>query len=280
MKNSIPANLFCFFAALALLSAVPRFAQKITVQLQPVERSVIEQRLRAVGGNNLKREQTLKNLFQEVGCRDDRLTEQPIKHWPVPNLICTQLGTTDSLIIIGGHMDFVARGKGVVDDWSGASLLASLFESLHVKPPKHTFIFIGFASEEDGLVGSKSYVKQLTPEQASKIRAMVNLECLGLTPTKVWAHHADPKLLQGIASVAAAIHSPIQAVNVENVGDDDADSFRSREIPTITIHSVTQETFPVLHSGRDDFSAIHLDDYYESYRLVDAFLAYLDEALD
>ena len=44
----------------------------------------------------------------------------------------------------------------------------------------------------------------------------------------------------------------------------------------ITIHSITQETYPILHSGRDSVKAIHPDDYYTAYRVIALYLAYLD----
>ena len=51
-------------------------------------------------------------------------------------------------------------------------------------------------------------------------------------------------------------------------------------MPAICIHSVTTETFPILHSPRDHLDAIHLDDYYDTYLLMRAYLAYLDQVLD
>jgi hypothetical protein len=57
----------------------------------------------------------------------------------------------------------------------------------------------------------------------------------------------------------------------------DSDSFQDSRIPAICIHSVTTATWPILHSPRDQFSAIRLDDYYDTYLLVRAYLAYLDE---
>jgi hypothetical protein len=51
-------------------------------------------------------------------------------------------------------------------------------------------------------------------------------------------------------------------------------------VPALAIHSLTQETFPILHTRRDQINAIHLDDYYDTYLLLRAYLAYLDQALD
>ena len=180
---------------------------------------------------------------------------------------------------MGAHFDHVETGQGVVDNWSGASLLPSLFESLQAEPHRHTFVFIGFTDEEKGLVGSEQYVKQLTPWERSKIRAMVNLDSLGLSSTKVWLSRADKGLAQALNNVAHSMKLPLAAVNVDQVGLSDSESFSKRDIPSLTIHSVTQETYPILHSSQDTLAAIHMDDYYATYRLVAAYLSYLDQKL-
>ena len=60
------------------------------------------------------------------------------------------------------------------------------------------------------------------------------------------------------------------------MGDDDSHPFLSAKIPVLTIHSLTQQTFGILHTGRDQLSAIHPDDYYAAYRLAATYLAFLD----
>ena len=71
-----------------------------------------------------------------------------------------------------------------MDDWSGTSLLPSLYTALKEQKRRHTYVFVAFASEERGLVGSAYFVKKLSAEQKSSLRAFVNLECLGLTRSK------------------------------------------------------------------------------------------------
>lgn len=181
------------------------------------------------------------------------------------------------MIIVGAHFDHADEGMGAADDWSGASLLPSLYQALRDRPRKHTFVFIGFTDEEKGLVGSNLYVKHLTEEQRSAVKAVVNLECLGLTPTKVWASVANPKLLNDLRTVATSINVKLNGVNVERVGNDDTQAFRDRKVPVITLHSVTQETWSLLHSRRDNLAAINLDYLYESYRVVGVYLAYIDQ---
>jgi Zn-dependent M28 family amino/carboxypeptidase len=182
--------------------------------------------------------------------------------------------------VVGAHTDHVKNaGDGVVDDWSGASLLPSLLYGLRAHPRRHTFVFVGFTAEEDGLLGSAYYADHLTPEQRTRIAAMVNLDSLGLAPTEVWESHADQALLDALWSVAAASKLPVSARNLENLGTADSESFAHYHIPRITLHSVREETWPILHSSRDRLEAINMNDYYDSYCLIVRYLAYLDGVL-
>jgi putative aminopeptidase FrvX len=256
------------FAA-ALLSA-SSLAETLEVDL--VVEGLLKDRLESGAVGPRLRQAAIRKLFNDAGCS---VEEQPIDK-NSGNVICTLPGQTSSTIVVGGHFDFANHGSGIVDDWSGASLLPSLYQSLRNRPRQHTYIFIAFAGEERGLVGSSRYVKKLTAEQKALVRAFVNLECLGLAPVKVWTHRSTPALVARLSEVARAVDIIPEGVNVEKVGDDDTHPFLSVKIPVISIHSVTQETFPILHSERDQVGAIHLDDYYKTYRLTAYYLAYLD----
>ena len=269
----------CFFPLLLFIAVLTAPAGAQRISYHRVEQGTVEQRLKTAPAKNPEREPELHQLFEGAGCAGEALTEAAVKGAKSPNLICTLRGESDSIIVVGAHFDKVAAGEGVVDNWSGASLLPSLFESLQGEPRRHTFIFIGFTDEEKGLVGSEAYAKRLTREERSKIRAMVNMDSLGLSPTKVWLSHADKKLAEALNQVAFTMKLPLTYVNVEQVGSSDSESFAKRKIPSLTIHSVTQETFPILHSAKDQLSAIHLDDYYATYRLIAVYLAYLDQTL-
>ncbi len=52
--------------------------------------------------------------------------------------------------------------------------------------------------------------------------------------------------------------------------------FKDKKIPVISIHSLAQETFPILHSRDDNLSAVHENVYYTSYKLIAFYLALLD----
>ena len=86
-------------------------------------------------------------------------------------------------------------------------------------------------------------------------------------------------LVQRFIEIANAMRIPVRGVNVDSVGDDDTHPFLSKKLPVITIHSVTQEKWEILHSQRDNLSAIDATNYYDAYRLVAFYLNYLDTRL-
>jgi len=245
-----------------------------------VSKETIEVRLRAAPGRNEDRKPAIESMFDEAGCKDGDLTEQPVKHEKAPNIICRLRGSAASTIIVGAHFDKVGHGGGVVDNWSGASLLPSLFQSLQSQTLKHTFMFVAFTAEESGLAGSEYYAAHLSPVEISQTRAMVNLDTLALGPTEVWLTHSDRKLAGALYAMAKSMKLPMGIVNADQVGDDDSHSFLRRKIPTLMVHSVTKQTLHILHSNDDNLEAVKFEDYYDSYRLLAAYLAWIDILLD
>lgn len=253
-------------------------AQTTKIDFHPVEKELLLARMRDVPEKNSDRQKKAKALFLAAGCGAE-VTEQKVKSTDYSNVICRLRGETDEVIIVGAHFDKVPRGSGAIDNWSGASMLSSLYQSLVGAPRRHTFVFVAFCEEEHGLVGSDFYASHMVKEDIERTEAMVNLDTLGLSPTKVWVHRADKNLVAALASVAYSLKLPVSEVDVERVGSADSESFASKRIPRITIHSLTQETFPILHSNRDTLQQLQPGEYYDTYRLLSGYLAYLDVTL-
>lgn len=269
------------FGAVLLPLAITSAASE-TLRLYAVTRETVEARLNEYGGTNRVREATLKRLFVDAGC-GEHLSEQRVTWSEPPNVICVHPGSSDRVIIVGAHFDRVSRSAGVADNWSGASLLPSLYHSIAQEPRQHTYIFVGFTAEELGLLGSHFYARHMTREQIAATDAMVNMDTLGLAPTEVWTHRSDKSLTRALAYVAQLIKSPISGLNFEQAGySTDSESFAARKIPSITVHSLTQksEDAGILHTSKDKLSAMNLDNYYETYRLMALYLLFLDHYFD
>ena len=265
-----------FWALLFCLPAGTAFGQQLKFSL--MDKPVILERIRESLPKNQQREEKIKEIFAGAGC-GPAMTEQPVKHVSTPNVICPLPGETDDEIIVGAHYDKVSSGTGTIDNWSGAALLPSLYEGLASIKRHHTFVFIAFTGEEEELLGSDFFVHHMSQDEVARTRAMINMDTLGLSFTKVWVHRADKDLWHALLQVSASMKLPVGEVDVETVGSTDSESFAGKHIPRITIHSLTQETLRVLHSPADNLQALHPDDYYDTYRLIQAYLAYLDQVL-
>jgi Peptidase family M28 len=272
-----------FSSSSSLLAQAPA---QIHFRLQT--RAAIESHLKSFSDNNGEREALIRKWFAESGCDAANLSEQGLDRKLPPNVICVLPGETQEAIVVGAHTDKVdSYGDGVVDNWTGAVLLPALFFTLSPStssrpsaPPRHhTFIFIGFSGEEKGLVGSRYYADHLANAQRTRIEAMVNFDSLGLGPTQVWGSHADKVLLDALAVTAQASKFPLTVMNPENGATADSESFARYHIPRITLHSVTEQTWSILHSPSDKMAAVKMNDYYDSYQLIAEYLAYLDDTL-
>jgi aminopeptidase-like protein len=265
---------------LALLLCPAALLSDVKVKLLGVKPEVVQERVRGYQGNDTQREATLKGFFEAAGCNGEQLTEQSVKGLKQHNLICTLPGDTDSVILLGAHYDHVDAGDGVIDNWSGASLLPSFYEALKTTKRRYTLIFAAFAGEEKGLVGSRFYVKNMTAESLHKVRAMICIDTLGLGPTEAWVSISDKELVGRLAVLAHAINMPISRVDVDGVGMSDEEPFLAKKIPVVMVHTITPATLSVLHTPRDSYKQLKFDDYYTSYRLLSAYLNYLDQTLD
>lgn len=101
------------------------------------------------------------------------------------NIIGLKKGNNDDFIIIGGHHDHLGEDKesnlfypGANDNASGLATLLYLAEKFNNIPLNCNLLFIAFAAEEKGFLGSKYFVENL-PVKKENIRAMINLDVIG-----------------------------------------------------------------------------------------------------
>lgn len=259
--------------------ACPLLAQGVKIQFEPVGVDVVKARLERNPATNGERAAALHKLFEEAGCTGAMLADQAVDGARQPNVVCTTSGGTSSTIVVGAHIDFNEAGRGMVENWSGASLLPSLFEALRQTPRKHKFVFVGFADREKGRRGSIFYLKNLGPEKG-QIKAMIDVEALGLAPTKVQMDNGDKGLSQKMASIAKSLGFSIGGADNNLVGDSDGRTFYGAKIPALSVHSLSGLTARVPNTDQDNSTAVHMNNYYESYKLIAAYLAYLDESLN
>ncbi len=258
-----------------LACAAPAGAQ-VPAEYQRLDREVILKRLHTVVRGDQARLAKLKELFERAGCRGEQLTEQPVPELELPNLVCRLPGEAGGIIVVGAHYGAHPAGDGAVDNWSGAALLPSLYQSLRGRSRRHTFLFVGFAGGEPKHRGSKTFARSLRKRD---IRAMINLESIGMVRPLAWDYSNERRLARYLNRVSRTSMLPVDVMPPEKLGKTDAQAFARRGIPALTIHSVSPSNYMIRRDERDIVEAIRENEYYETYALAAAYLAYLDANL-
>ncbi len=92
----------------------------------------------------------------------------------------TRRGDPRHVVVAGAHLDSVPAGPGINDDGSGSAWQLELAEQLSKlrAKPKHKIRFLWFGGEEDGLVGSQYYAKQLSDTEVNRIDVMIDTDMI------------------------------------------------------------------------------------------------------
>lgn len=120
-----------------------------------------------------------------IGDRDDVTVElYEHKSWKQPSLIGTIKGTSDEIVVIGGHLDSISgwfggdnRAPGADDNASGTATVTEIFRILATSgfKPTRTIQFMGYAAEEVGLKGSNEIAKSYKTS-GKKVVAVLQLD--------------------------------------------------------------------------------------------------------
>ena len=139
----------------------------------------------------------------------------------------------------------------------------SLRGPCRIRAPKHTFILVAFTGEALRY-GSMFYVEQLSKDQLSKIEVMINLDSLGLGPTKVSASESDPRLVRELGVLANAMKLSLEDIDLDRFEESDERSFIRENVCTVTLHRVTPQTARGLNYTGDHPPLVRFRDYYDT----------------
>lgn len=267
-----------------LIASLPLSAGQDHPALRVVPDAELLLELQSAPNDNPERVTRLVELYRQAGAVDDDIARAPVAARrptdpPLDNVIVTKKGETDRLIVVGGHLDKVRPGGGIIDDWSGACMAANLYQAIRDVPTRHTFQFVGFAYEEQGLLGSRAMVVALGEEPEEKVRAMVNLECLGVGGPFLWTNGSNNSMEALAHQVADRVGLPLVDHEIKGVGADSI-PFDRAGIPSLTFDGLPTDKFALIHSDNDRYENVDPDVYVTTYRLVTHYLLELDRAPD
>lgn len=162
----------------------------------------------------------------------------------------------DEYIIMGAHLDHVGSQAGKIffpganDNASGSAALlqiARAFSSLKEKP-KRSIIFVFFASEEQGLNGSKFFADNM-PFSKEKVKAMINMDCVGYGDSIQVGGGESAPTLWNIAKQIDSENDKLLVTKTWKGGGADAEPFFLKGIKTL--YFVTTNSYKHLHMLTD-----------------------------
>jgi hypothetical protein len=172
------------------------------------------------------------------------------------NVVMMLPGTSasDEYIIIGAHYDHLGMGGpgsssrvpdtiaihyGADDNASGVALMTELAERLaeNSEPFSRSILFVAFAGEEMGLLGSKHFVDNMGIDP-SAVNLMINLDMVGRMKEGNGLQIAGVGTAAGLRDTVLA-YSDTSAVRLsftsEGYGPSDHSSFYGKNIPVLSV---------------------------------------------
>ncbi len=173
----------------------------------------------------------------------------------LPNVVALLPGTDpvlkDDVVVVGAHLDHLGtRGRGSMlgkvgqgqvhpgadDNASGTAVVMEIARTLKAQKPKRSVLFLHFAGEEEGLLGSAHWVRQPTVP-LPRVRFMVNFDMVGrmdeAKPTLQMGGLGAPKTALARARTFAPTGVALGEDLGVAVGGSDHMSFSTAKIPTL-----------------------------------------------
>jgi hypothetical protein len=93
------------------------------------------------------------------------------------NIFAETIGGDESnTIMLGAHLDSVRAGPGINDDGSGSTLVLELFKALQSYDVKNKIRVAWWGAEEEGMIGSRFYTRNLTSPNINNILVYLNFD--------------------------------------------------------------------------------------------------------
>ncbi len=203
------------------------------------------------------------------------------------NVVARRAGTGPAprrAVLVTAHLDSInlegsanAPAPGADDDGSGSAGVIEIARALKDVASVHDLVFIHFGGEEQGLFGSKHFVRSLSASQRSRVLAVVNMDMIGalntVAPTVLLEGRVvSQPLLDGLADAA----SRYTGLNVEtsvNAANSDHVPFLDKGIPAVLTIEGADSTSEEIHTSRDTLDRINFDLALEILRMNTAFVA-------
>ncbi len=193
----------------------------------------------------------------------------------VYNTVAELKGTEkpEEVVLIGGHLDSWDLGTGATDNGTGTMAVleaARALKAVGVKP-KRTIRFVLFSGEEEGLHGSKQYVKAHEGEM-DKISAVL-VHDMGTGKVTSIGLQGRYDLRETMDLVVAPFGRTIKMdeISLRNMGGTDHLSFLPKGVPAFAVVQDPAEYRKTHHTESDTFDKVYPDEVNQGAKVLAAW---------
>lgn len=210
------------------------------------------------------------------------IENQLVPEYPVSNVIGYVEGkeVIDTFIVITAHYDHLGMignntmFRGANDNASGVAMMLSLAKhySQPANQPKYTIVFIGFAGEEAGLLGSQKLAAD-SVMTLGRIKFLVNLDMVGTGDEGITVVNATehPVQFETLQKINAEKEYLVQIKSRGKAANSDHYPFTERGVPGFFIY--TMGGIKAYHDIYDLPQTLPLTEFEDLHSLLRDFIA-------
>lgn len=183
----------------------------------------------------------------------------------------------DSFVVITAHYDHLgmmgkrAMFRGANDNASGSAMLLDMARHFKAHPAKYSVVFISFAAEEAGLLGSR-FFSEYPLIDLTKIKVLINLDLMGsgLDGIAIVNGKAFPGWMKLLDEINLKDHL-VKRIKIRgNAPDSDHYWFVKKGVPAFFIYSLGEIT--AYHDVFDTPKVVTFSRYNEMFKLITQFI--------
>ncbi len=179
----------------------------------------------------------------------------------------------DEVVIIGGHIDSWDLGTGATDNGTGITAVmeaARALKAVGVKP-RRTIRFVLWSGEEQGLHGSRAYVKA-HKDQMDKISAVL-VHDMGTGRVKSIGLQGRYDLREAMDGVVSPFKEAVglDELSLRDMGGTDHLSFLPHGVPAFAVVQDEAEYRKTHHTASDTFEKVYPDEANQGAKVLAAW---------
>jgi aminopeptidase YwaD len=183
---------------------------------------------------------------------------------------------SDTMLVFTAHYDHLGGiGKstffpGANDNASGVSMVLNFIKHFKEHPPRYKTVFVFFAAEEAGLLGSKHFVENKSID-LKKIKFLINLDLLGTGDDGIMAVNGavHQKEFSTLVSINEKQHLVKEIKKRGKAANSDHYWFSEAGVPCFFIYTLGGTT--AYHDVNDKAEQLPLTDYTDVFKLITSF---------